>query len=127
MRTYIKIDTPLRRWMMKRFRISRNSLYEHLNGLVKSKIGDEIRSFALDNGGRLIMNEEYIPNCRTLEQEDGFTQVFDGGITVLINIKNSTAMILRGEEVLHRYTDVTMQKWSNILRLAQDYAEGKEN
>ena len=125
MRTFIKIDTPLRRQMMKKFGISRHGIYEHLNGLVRSEITDDIRAFALANGGRLIKNEEYIPNCRSVDTEDGFAQVFAGGITVMINIRNSTAVIMRGGEELHRYTDVTMNAWSNILRMAQDYAEGK--
>ena len=125
MRTYIKIDTPLRRQMMQKFGISRNGLYEHLNGLVRSGITDDLRAFALANGGRLITNEEYVPNCKTAEREDGIVQMFPGDITVLINTRHSTAVILRGEEELHRYQDVTMNMWSNILRLAQDIAEGR--
>lgn len=125
MRTYIKIDTPLRRQMMQKFGISRNGLYEHLNGLVRSGITDDLRAFALANGGRLVTNEEYIPSCQTVEREDGFVQMFPGDITVLINTRHSTAVILRGVEELHRYRDVTMNMWSNILRLAQDIAEGR--
>ena len=125
MRTYIKIDTPLRQEMMKKFGMRRNCLYEHLCGLKRSSLSDEIRSYALANGGRLVTNEEYIPSCQTVEREDGIVQTFAGGITVLINIRNSTALILRGEDVLHRYEGVTMNAWSNILRLAQDYAEGR--
>lgn len=125
MRTYIKIDTPLRRRMMETFGVSRKCLFENLNGLVSSERSDEIRTFALANGGRLIRNEEYVPACQTVERADGFAQLFAGGITVLINTKTSTAAILRGGEELHRYEGITMNAWSNILRLAQDYAEGR--
>lgn len=125
MRTYIKIDAPLRQEMMKKFAMRRNCLYEHLCGLKRSSLSDEIRSYALANGGRLVTNEEYIPSCQTVEREDGFVQMFPGDITVLINTRHSTAVILRGVEELHRYRDVTMNMWSNILRLAQDIAEGR--
>ena len=125
MRTYIKINAPLRRRMMETFGVSRKCLFENLNGLVSSERSDEIRTFALANGGRLIRNEEYVPACQTVERADGFAQLFAGGITVLINTKTSTAAILRGGEELHHYEGVTMNAWSNILRLAQDYAEGR--
>lgn len=124
MRTYIKIDKQLRQQMMQMFNINRNNLYENLNGLTKSKLGEEIRAYALNNGGKLIKNEEYVPNCQSVDTEDGFAQLFAGGITVMINIRTSTAEITKGKEVLHRYTNVTMNMWANILRLAQDYAEG---
>ena len=42
MRTYIKIDKQLRQQMMQMFNINRNNLYENLNGLTKSKLGEEI-------------------------------------------------------------------------------------
>lgn len=122
MRTYIKINPNLRLEMKKHFGVTGKCIWENLNGLVKSDLGDQIRSYALANGGKMIC-ETYVPNCTTVKQEEGFAQIFPNGVTVVVNTQANAAWIMKGNEVLHRYNDVTMNKLTNILWLAEEISK----
>lgn len=125
MRTYIKVSTPLRKDLMSIFGLSRRSIYKALNSLVTNDKSELIRKYALAHGGEAV-SELFVPKCKTVHDEDGgFAQIFDGGITVYVNTKDSTARITRGNLVLESFEDVTLIKWSAILQMAQDYADGK--
>ncbi len=125
MRTYIKVNTPLRKDLMSTFGLSRRSIYKALNGLVSTEKSEKIRQYALAHGGEAV-SEIFVPQCKTIHNEDGsFAQIFDGNITVWMDTQDSTAKITRGDFELEYFTDVTMNKWSAILRMAQDYADGK--
>lgn len=125
MRTYIRVSTPLRKDLMSIFGLSRRSIYKALNGLVSTEKSEKIRQYALDHGGEVV-SEIFVPICKTIHDEDGsFAQVFDGGITVWMNTQDNTAKITLGEFELESFEDVTMNKWSAILQMAQDYADGK--
>lgn len=125
MRTYIRVSTPLRKDLMSIFGLSRRSIYKALNGLVSTEKSERIRQYALSHGGEAV-SEIFVPKCKTVHDEDGgFAQLFDGGITVWVNTKESTARITRGSEELESFKEVTMNKWSAILQMAQDYADGK--
>lgn len=125
MRTYIRVSTPLRQDLMSIFGLSRRSIYKALNGLVSTEKSEKIRQYALAHGGEAV-SEIFVPKCKTVHDEDGsFAQIFDGGITVWVNTKDSTARITRGSEELESFEDVTLNRWSAILQMAQDYADGK--
>ena len=120
MRTYIKINASLRQEIMTMFDISRNSLYEHLNGLTRSKLSEEIRSYALAHGGQMVC-ETYMPACTTTMTSVGMAQTFDNGIVVLLDIADSSARIMRDDQELARYEAVTLDRWANILWMAQTW------
>lgn len=125
MRTYIKVSTPLRQDLMSIFGLSRRSIYKALNGLVNTPKSEKIRQYALSHGGEAV-SEIFIPKCKTIHGEDGsFAQIFDGNITVWVNTQDSTARITRRGEELESFDEVTINKWSAILQMAQDYADGK--
>lgn len=125
MRTYIRVNTPLRKDLMSIFGLSRRSIYKALNGLVNTPKSEKIREYALAHGGEAV-SEIFVPQCKTVHDEDGrFAQIFDGGITVWVDTKDGTARITRGNEELESFDAVTLNKWSAILQMAQDYADGK--
>lgn len=125
MRTYIKVNTPLRQDLMSIFGLSRRSIYKALNGLVNTPKSEKIRQYALAHGGEAV-SEIFVPKCKTAHAEDGsFVQIFAGGIAVWVNTKDSTARITQGSKELESFGEVTLNKWSSILRMAQDYADGK--
>lgn len=125
MRTYIKINASLRQEIMTMFDISRNSLYEHLNGLTRSKLSEEIRSYALAHGGQMVC-ETYMPACTTTKTSVGMAQTFDNGIVVLLDIAASSARIMRDDQELAKYDGVTLDRWANILWMAQTWDTSKE-
>ena len=120
MRTYIKINSSLRQEMMTMFDISRNSLYENLNGLTKSKLGEDIRAYALSHGGQMVC-EAYMPACTTAKTSVGMAQTFDNGIVVLLDIAENSARIMRDDRELAKYEEVTLDRWANILWMAQTW------
>ena len=124
MRTYIKVDTSLRRDLMRMFSLSRKGVWMALNGVINSDKANQLRRYALANGGQTV-REEFVPSCKTIHDEDGgFTQEFAGGVSVRVDTTNSTAtIVIEGQEVEH-FDNVTLNSWSNILRLAQAYADG---
>ncbi|MBQ9887764.1 MAG: hypothetical protein IJM41_00770 [Bacteroidales bacterium] len=124
MRTYIKVDANLRKDLMSIFTMSRKSVWKALNGLTASERSSQVRQYALANGGRYV-REDYLPTCRTHETEGDIIQEFEGGITVIVHTEDSTAAIMRGEVELECFEKVTLNMWSNILRLAQAYADGE--
>ncbi|MBQ3722540.1 MAG: hypothetical protein II851_02410 [Bacteroidales bacterium] len=125
MRTYIKVDAKLRKDLMSIFTMSRMGVWKALNGLTSSEKSSQVRQYALANGGRYV-REDFMPTCRTRETEGEIIQEFAGGITVIVDTKASTAVIKRGKFILDSFDQVTLDMWSNILRMAQAYADGQE-
>lgn len=119
MRTYIKVSDPLRRDLINRFKVSRTSVWAALNYLTREGRGPAIRQYALEHGGA-IMEEDFIPNCRTEHTGDEMIQTFPGGIQVRISKVDSGAIILKKGKVAEHYDSVTVKSWSNLLCRAQD-------
>ena len=119
MRTYIKVSDPLRRDLMKRFKVTRASVWAALNYLTIGGRGPAIRQYALEHGGAIV-EEDFLPNCRTEHASDEIIQSFPGGIQVRISMVDSSAkIILEGKEV-ERFDAITTQSWGNLLCHAQD-------
>ena len=119
MRTYIKIDQDLRTRIMQKYGVTRNCVYENLCGIVHSDLGESMRSFALANGGKMVC-EAYMPACTTVKTGNGLAQTFENGVVVLLDLQDSTARIMRGDEELAHYENVDINAWANILWMAQE-------
>ncbi len=119
MRTYIKVSDHLRRDLISRFKVTRASVWAALNYITRGGRGPAIRQYALDHGGAIV-EEDFIPNCRTEHTGDEMIQTFPGGIQVRISKVGSEAKILKNGKVTERYDAVTLQGWSNLLSRAQD-------
>lgn len=119
MRTYIKVSDPLRRDLCVRFKVTRATVWSALNYITRGGRSPYIRQYALEHGGAIV-EDDFIPNCRTEHTGDEMIQTFPGGIQVRISKVDSGAQILKEGKVTERYDAVTLQGWSNLLSHAQD-------
>lgn len=122
MRTYIKVSDSLRNKIVQKFNVSRVSVWSALNYLTHSKLSDDVRRFALENGGS-IAEENFMPNCRTEHTADEIIQTFAGGIQVRISKVNSEVSMLEDGIEIEHYEDMTIQAWGNLLYHAQSLSE----
>lgn len=122
MRTYIKVSDSLRNKIVQKFNVSRVSVWSALNYLTHSKLSDDVRRFALENGGS-IEEENFMPNCRTEHTADEIIQTFAGGIQVRISKINSEVSMLEGGVEIEHYEGITLQAWGNLLHYAQTMSE----
>ena len=119
MRTYIKIDSEVRNRIIHKFGVSRKSVWEALCGLFHSEQSENIRQFALANGGKVVC-EAYMPSCTTAKTSAGLAQTFANGVVVLLDLGTSTARVMRGDEEISHYENVDINAWANILWMAQE-------
>lgn len=122
MRTYIKVSDSLRNKLAQHFRISRVSVWSALNYLTHSKLSDEVRRYALENGGS-IEEEDFMPNCRTEHTDDEIIQTFAGGIKVRMSKVNSEVTLFQDDKEIEHYEGMTLQAWGNLLYHAQTLSE----
>ncbi|MGM9739833.1 MAG: hypothetical protein ACI3ZP_04440 [Candidatus Cryptobacteroides sp.] len=122
MRTYIKVSDSLRNKLAQHFRISRVSVWSALNYLTHSKLSDEVRRYALENGGS-IEEEDFMPNCRTEHTDDEIIQTFAGGIKVRMSKVNSAVTLFQDDKEMEHYEGMTLQAWGNLLYHAQTLSE----
>lgn len=119
MRTYIKVSDPLRRDLCVKFKVTRATVWSALNYITRGGKSPDIRKYALENGGAIV-EEDFIPNCRTEHTTKEIIQTFPGGIQVRISKTDSKAEIRKEGIVTERYEAVTLQNWGNLLSYAQD-------
>lgn len=122
MRTFIKVSDPLRGKLIREFKVSRTTVWAALNYLTRGDRPDEIRRYALENGGS-IEEKDFLPNCRTENTDEEIIQTFAGGIQVRISIKNSEARLLEDGREIEHYESMTLQAWGNLLYHAQCMSE----
>lgn len=122
MRTFIKVSDPLRGKLIREFGVSRTTVWKALNYLTRGERPDEIRRYALENGGS-IEEMGFLPNCRTENTDEEIIQTFAGGIQVRISIKNSEARLLENGREIEHYESMTLQAWGNLLYHAQCMSE----
>lgn len=122
MRTYIKVSDSLRNKLAQHFRISRVSVWSALNYLTHSKLSDEVRRYALENGGS-IEEEDFMPNCRTEHTDDEIIQTFAGGIKVRMSKVNSEVTLFQDDKEIEHYEGMTLQAWGNLLYHARTLSE----
>ncbi len=118
MRKYIEVSPELKKQIHQKYGLARMSLWRILNYVSNSSQAKEIRLFAINNGARL-MEENFIPNCKTEHTPTEMIQSFPGGIRVVISKVQNRGEILKGDEVVEKIEDLRLCQWGTILFRAQ--------
>lgn len=118
MRRYIKISQDLRAQLYKEYGLTKMGLWKILNYISNSSRAKEIRQFAINNGG-LLMEEDFIPNCKTEHTPTEIIQSFPGGISVVISKVQNCGEIRREGETVEKLEDLRLSQWGTILYRAQ--------
>ena len=124
MRIYIKVTDGLRNKIVQKFKFSKVSVWSALNYLTYSKKAEAVRRYALEHGGSIV-EQDFIPNCRTEHTPDEMIQTFAGGVQVRMGRRNSDAWILQDGKVVEKFEAVTVQSWGNIMFHAQELSEAR--
>lgn len=122
MRTFIKVSDPLRRDLVNKFKVSKPTVWAALNYITRGGNGPAIRRYALSHGGAIV-EEDFMPNCRTEHTQEEMIQTFAGGIQVRVSKVNSGAVILRDGKEVERYEELTLKAWGNLLYHAQELSQ----
>ena len=120
MRRFIRVSTETRDQIMKKYGVTRQTVWEALSYISKGKRPDSIRKDALEMGGRYY-EEDFMPQCSFRRTEDGWIQKFASG--VLVTVVGSDVVISKGRKMVAEFENVTMDGYSNILVFAQNLAE----
>lgn len=120
MRRFIRVSTETRDQIMKKYGVTRQTVWEALSYISKGKRPDSIRKDALEMGGRYY-EEDFMPQCSFRRTEDGWIQKFASGI--LVTVVGSDVVISKGRKMVAEFENVTMDGYSNILVQAQQLAE----
>lgn len=94
------------------------SLWRILNYVSNSNRAKEIRQFAINNGG-LLMEEDFIPNCKTEHTPTEIIQSFPGGISVVLSKVQNCGEIRKEGETVEKLEDLRLSQWGTILYRAQ--------
>lgn len=124
MRIFIKVTDGLRNEIVRKFKFSKVSVWSALNYLTNSAKAESVRRYALEHGGSIV-EQDFIPNCRTEHTEEEMIQTFAGGIQVRMSKKNSDVRLLQDGAVQETYKGVNLQGWGNLLSHAQELSESR--
>ena len=108
--------------LAEKFKLSKVSVWSALNYLTNSERAKAIRNYALDHGGALV-DQDFIPNCRTEHTQDEMISTFAGGVQVRLSKIDSSARILVDDVVQETYEDVYLYGYGNLLYHAQELSE----
>lgn len=122
MRIHIKVADNLRVELIEKFKLSKVSVWSALNYLTNSERAKSVRAYALAHGGSIV-DQDFIPNCRTEHTKDEMIHTFAAGVQVIISKKNSSARILVDNVEQESYDDVTLDGWGNLMYHAQELSE----
>ena len=120
MRTYIEISPEIRSTLKGKYGRTSKSIWEALTFVTNSNVAKDIRTEAMRLGGRLV-EENFLPNCRTEHSNGSIIQTFAGGVKVVTG--NGTTQILVEDTVIAKYKDVTIESWGNVLAMAQEISQ----
>ena len=122
MRTYIQIPKTVSVALQARYGITERGLRKILNFLSNSVQANEIRSYAIANGGVLVRKEFYRPKGRLVHDERNNAMVYTcpNGVEVTISKKDGSAVIRRDGEVLEHYELGLGESWGNLLFMAEE-------
>ena len=120
MRRFIRVSSETRDQIMKKYDVTRQTVWEALSYISRGKRPDSIRKDALEMGGRYY-EEDFMPQCSFRRTEDGWIQKFASG--VLVTVVGSDVVISKGRKMVAEFENVTMDGYSNILVQAQQLAE----
>ena len=120
MNKYISISQDTRDYLLKKYNVSKQSVWKALTFITRNKRSASIRQDALAMGGRLI-EEGFIPNCKTEHRDGEMIQTFAGGVKVVT--KQGDMKILVADTEVASYNDVTIESWGNVLERAQEISQ----
>lgn len=120
MRKYITVTPEMRDALVKKYKVSKTSIWKALAFITRNKRSEQIRNDALGMGGRYV-EEDFIPNCRTEHQNGSIIQTFAGGVQVVTD--TDSTRILVGGNIVDKYKDVTVESWGNVLARAQEISQ----
>lgn len=124
MREFIKVSDGLGREIQDRFGLCKAGVWKMTHYLSNSKLAEEVRSYALAHGGRLV-REEFCPDCETEHMAGGIiVQRFQGDVTLTVDTKKGSATIRRGSHLCMDATDLTVASWGNLCAEAQRLSLG---
>lgn len=112
MRRFIRISSETRDQIMKKYDVTRQTVWEALSYISRGKRPDAIGRY---------YEEDFIPQCSFRRTEDGWIQKFASG--VLVTVVGSDVVISKGRKMVAEFENVTMDGYSNILVFAQNLAE----
>ncbi len=120
MRRYISTDAKTKQALMKKYGVTKQTIWEACSFITKNKRGDSIRRDAISMGG-IYEEDDFTPDCQTDFLEDGMHQRFATGVEVTL-VGNCMSLLVPGEEP-ERYYDVPLTSWGNVVERAQRIAE----
>lgn len=125
MRTYIQASENQRAQILARFGLTEMGLWKILNFLSASNRADDVRQYVLANGGKIVTEKEFRPVSSPVHDEVNRTMTysFAHGVALIINKKDSSAVIQREGRVLECYSDVDTRNWGSLLYRANELAQ----
>lgn len=115
------------------FGVSNVTVWSALNYMTNSVLARKIRDAALADGGtvehRVVVPEDFVPNCETefVHGDDGrvqrIIQTFRNGVRLEFDNDACTAMIIRGQGPVRIFEHVVIREWGNIVFEAQSLSE----
>ena len=120
MRRFIRVSSETRDQIMRKYDVTRQTVWEALSYISRGKRPDAIRKDALEMGGRYY-EDDFMPQCSFRRTEDGWIQKFASG--VLVTVVGCDVVISKGRKMVAEFENVTMDGYSNILVQAQQLAE----
>ena len=84
MRRYIQVTKEIRARLSGKYGVTKKTVWEALSFITKNERSQGIRRDALEWGG-LLIEEGFVPNCRTEHLGDGkIRQNFPGNVVVML-------------------------------------------
>lgn len=124
---YIKCSTELRAKIMTTFGLSPAGYWKIMRFKSSSDNAIRIRQYAITEGGKLT-DEDFIPNCKTIHNADGtMIQDFGWGISLLVNVAESTIAVCKNDKIVEVHENVTMMGWKDLTMSAQEWADNRAN
>ena len=120
MRKYITVTQEIRDALVRKYKVSKTSIWKALAFITRNKRSDQIRNDALSMGGRYV-EEDFIPNCRTEYKSGVIIQTFAGDVNV-ITTSGFMEILVEGE-VVASFEDVTIATWGNVMAGAQEISQ----
>lgn len=120
MKKYIKVSTEVRNVLMKKYNVTRQTIWEACYFISGGKRPDAIRKDALEMGGRYF-EENFMPNCTFRRTADGFIQEFAAG--VVLTATGSDIVITQNGKIKAEFDSVMAPGWGAICEQAQKLAE----
>lgn len=120
MRKYIRISKETRDYLVKKYGVSKISIWKALCFITKNERSENIRQDAIAQGG-IIVEEGFVPNCRTEHRNGTIIQTFAGGVQVVTDSKSTRIIV--GDSTVESFKEVTVKSWGNVLARAQEISQ----